>query len=461
MADDAVATGAKHHLPRRTIARYAIGSVGTGGFSTLPGLVLLYYLTDSLGVVAWLAGSIVTTVKIWDVLIDPVIGALSDRSLARTGSRRRVMRLGALSLPLFFVLTFAVPPALAPALAAVWVLLAFGFASTSFSLFQVPYIALPAELTGDYDERSRLMSWRVAVLSLAILAFGAGGPALRAIGSPQTGYLVMALVCGSVIGVCLWISARVAPSRGKQPTTATPASGGNVSLAAGFAAGVGALRRSQPFRVLLGVFLLQAVATGAMLAAANYVAVWVMHSEAALTFLFAALIAPAIACAPAWARLADRVGKERSLVYASVIFAVAGGSLGLAALSPGAWMYLSVAAAGAAYAGMQVLPLAMLPDVISHDAQVHGAGRAGVFGGVWTAGETTGMALGAAVLTVVLSVTGYLESVSGQEVTQPEAAVTGIALSFSVLPAILVLASLVLLMRYRLRRDDLTEGVRA
>ena len=39
-------------LTRRTIARYAIGSLGTGGFATLPGLVLVYYLTNTLGVVA-------------------------------------------------------------------------------------------------------------------------------------------------------------------------------------------------------------------------------------------------------------------------------------------------------------------------------------------------------------------------------------------------------------------------
>ena len=35
---------------------YAFGSVGTGGFSTVPGLLLLYYLTDELGVTALVAG---------------------------------------------------------------------------------------------------------------------------------------------------------------------------------------------------------------------------------------------------------------------------------------------------------------------------------------------------------------------------------------------------------------------
>ena len=55
-------------------------------------------------------------------------------------------------------------------------LLAFIATATAFSLFQVPYIALPAELTDDYDARTRLLSVRVVVLTFAILLFGAGGP---------------------------------------------------------------------------------------------------------------------------------------------------------------------------------------------------------------------------------------------------------------------------------------------
>ena len=83
---------------RGTIARYATGSLGTGGFATLPGLVLAYYLTDSLGVAALAAGAVITVAKVWDVVIDPVIGALTDRDLARHGTRRRLMLIGACSI---------------------------------------------------------------------------------------------------------------------------------------------------------------------------------------------------------------------------------------------------------------------------------------------------------------------------------------------------------------------------
>src|SRR6187402_1017757 len=126
-------------LRRTTVVRYAVGSVGTGGFGTLPGLVLLIYMTNTLGVDAAFAGIAFTVAKIWDVIIDPWIGARSDRSLARTGSRRRFMVLGAVLLPIFFVLTFAVPPGLPAAASAAWVLVGFLLSATAFSLFQVPY----------------------------------------------------------------------------------------------------------------------------------------------------------------------------------------------------------------------------------------------------------------------------------------------------------------------------------
>ncbi|MGE3192498.1 MAG: MFS transporter [Microbacteriaceae bacterium] len=436
-------------LSAGTVARYAAGSIGTGGFGTLPGLVLLFFLTDTLGVAALWAGVLVTAAKVWDVVIDPVIGARSDHSLAVTGSRRRFMLLGAVLLPVFFVLTFAVPAALGPVPAGIWVLIAFVLCATAFSLFQVPYIALPAELVQDYDARTRLLSTRVVVLTFAILLFGAGGPALRD-AFPQDerlGYLVLAIAAGLVLGLGMLVAVFSAP-RG---TPGSPAP--RTSIVENYRLGFETLRRSQPFRALLLTFVLQGLATGVMLAGAQYIAKWVLGSG--VTFLFLALVAPALFCAPLWAVVSRRIGKERAFTIASAIFALAALSLIGLIWAPGPWLYVPVAIAGAAYAGMQTLPMAMLPDVISHDARAHGDGSAGTFGGVWTAGETAGMALGTTVLAIVLFVSGYVESVAQQEVTQSPAAIAGIIISFSAVPAALMGLSLLSLVRYRLRKHDI------
>lgn len=439
----------------RTVVNYAIGSLGTGGYSTLPGLVLTYFLTDNLGVAALAAGIIVTTAKVWDVVIDPLIGAASDRQLARTGSRRGFMVIGAVTLPVFFALTFAVPPSWGPVASAICVLLAFLGTATAFSLFQVPYVALPAELTRSYDERTRLLGWRVVVLTAAILLFGAGGPMLRrATGDPVTGYLLMGIVAGVAIGVGMLIASRTADAAAQAITTEIePAPGLRTQYLSGFRA----LRRSLPFRALLGTFLLQALATGTMLAGAQYVATWVLHDEAAVEVLFVALVGPALIATPAWTVIANRIGKERSFLAASILFLIASATITFAVWAPGAWIYASVAVAGIAYAGLQSLPMAMLPDVISHDERTTGPGQAGTFTGIWTAGETIGFALGATAVALMLAATGYVSSVAGASTAQPDAAVAGIVLSFSILPAVLMALSLIPLARYSLRRHDIDE----
>ena len=321
-------------LTRKTIAAYAVGSLGTGGFATLPGLVLVFYLTDTLGVAALAAGVLVTVAKIWDVIIDPVIGARSDRSLALRGSRRPFMILGSVALPVFFILTFAVPAGIGPVASGVWVMLAFLITATAFSLFQVPYIALPAELASGYDARTRLISARVVVLTVAILLFGAGAPEVRdAFADEHTGYLVMAIVAGVVIGAGMLASSFVAPR-----TAPTPVK--RFSLADNYRVGLDALRRSQPFRALLFTFLLQGLATGLMLAGAQYVARYVL--DTGVTLLFLSLIAPAILFAPVWAVVARRIGKERAFRIASLLFGIAALSMLLLLWMPGAWLYAPV-----------------------------------------------------------------------------------------------------------------------
>jgi glycoside/pentoside/hexuronide:cation symporter, GPH family len=439
-----MAGAATQRIPGRAVAGYAAGSVGTGGFGTLPGLVLAYYLTDTLAVPALLATLVVLVPKVWDVVIDPAVGALSDREARDRGTRSRLMVVGALTLPVGFVGMFAVPDGLSPALAAAWVAACFVLATTSFSLFQVPYIALPADLTTSYRERTRLMSWRIAVLALAILLVGAGGPALRdAAGGGTAGYLLMGTVVAAVL--CLGMLGTVAGVRGHRAVPDEPVgrSTGGGALR-GYREGLTALREVTAYRVLLVVFVLQALATGVMLAAAQYVATYTLGRQSALTLLFVALVAPALLVMPLWTRYAARHGKARALTLASLLFAVAALSLVVLAWVPGPWLYLPVCVAGVAYAGMQLFPLAMLPDVIT----TAGRARGGAMSGLWTAAETAGLAAGPGAVLLLLAVTGFRSSAAGTVVAQPDAALVAIVVAFSVLPALLVGGSLLVLRRY-------------
>ena len=174
------------------------------------------------------------------------------------------------------------------------------------------------------------------------------------------------------------------------------------------------------------------------------------------TILFVALILPAIVAAPLWGVVARRIGKERSYVIATSVFFLAALSLTGLLIAPGFWIVVPIGFVGIAYAGIQALPLSMLPDVIAHDARTNGPGRGGSFSGMWTAGETTGLAFGATILALILAASGYLEGTAAAPVeAQPNSAVFGIVMSFSVVPAILMALSFIPLLRYPLRKRDI------
>ncbi len=439
-ADASATSGPVPPLPRRVRVGYGLGSLCTGTFATVPGLILLYYLTDVLAVPAAVAGFAVFLPKAWDVLVNPFVGALSDRSRLRGGPRRPFLLLGACTLPPLFALIFAAPP-LRGAAAAGYVAVLFLLAATAYAVFQVPYVTMPAEMTEDPAERGRVLGWRVGFLGVAILLSGALAPAIaHADGDGPGGYRLM----GAAVAVLLaagmfgaWFTTRWAPVVAR--SEAEP------SLRAQLAAA----RSNRPFLFLAGMWTLQALAVGVMLAGVQYFATYTLGSPAAVTPLFGGLIGPLVLVMPLWTRLSRRFGAKAAQWCASLLFTVGALLLALAPVAGPGVGYGAVAVVGVAYAGLQLLPLTMLADTLAADAVRTGRQRAATFTGLWTAAETLAFALGAGVFALVLAVTGFRSSDAEHRVAQPEAALTGISLGMSLLPAVLAAASLWFLRRYR------------
>ena len=440
-------------LPRRVHAGYAFGSLVTGAFGTVPGLLLLPYLTDTLGVAAGVAALLVLLPKAWDVLINPVAGRISDRTRSRWGPRRPYLLAGGLALAVLFAAIFAAPFPAGPA-AGAYVAVAFLAAATAFAFFQVPYVAMPAELTEDYQERTRLMTWRIAVLALAILVSGAMAPAVVEAGGNGIpghrwmGLFVAALIAIGALGV--FLGTRGAPSGAARE--------GEPSLRAQLEVAT----RNRPFRLLLACFVIQSAGIATILAGVNYFADHILESpQLGPTLLFACFVGPALLVMPLWSRVGARVGKLRGFVWASLTFAAGTLALTAAPALPAVATYLMVAAIGCGYAGQQVFALAMLPDCIAYDTARTGRRQAGVFTGLWTAGETFGLALGPGIYGLVLHLFGYVSSSTGSAASQDDMARLGVLLGFTVLPAVLVGCAVLLLRGYDLTAERLAAVVKS
>ncbi|TXJ07482.1 MAG: MFS transporter [Aeromicrobium sp.] len=421
--------------------RYAIGGIATGTFGTVPGMLLMPYVTDVLAIGSALAGLIVFAPKAWDMILNPIAGRISD-SVKGDDRRRPFLLVAGPLMGVGFFLMF-VGPTQPPLMAASWVLVTFMLAATAYAFFQVPYLAMSAEITDDYDERSALMMWRVIVITIAIMIAGGGAPALVDLVGGARGYQLMGLVMGGLIvagSLGVWWGTRNAPM------TRTEESGG---------------RLIEQFRIVLSNaharplvagFVLQAVATTMLLAGVAYAARHVLGSGSYASVLFVAFMGPAVFASTWWARSAKRRGKRSGYLIASTFLAV--GLVANTATLTGELLAAVIASViiGIGYAGIQLFPLAMLPDIAAHDAQVSGQNRIGAYSGVWAGLELFGFALGPALFGLVLSLGGY---VSGGGV-QPHSAHIAIVLGMSAIPAGLVLVSMILIARYRL--DDELKG---
>ncbi len=161
-------------LPARTVWLYGLGQASEGiknyAFTTF----LLFYYTSVIGLSGSYTGAALMVALMFDAVTDPLVAVLSDRTRSRWGRRHPYMIASALPLGVCFYLTFAPPHDLGAALGIrrEWAL--FGWlvcfavlTRGAMTLFHVPHMALGAELTDNFDERTRVVMARSLSATIA------------------------------------------------------------------------------------------------------------------------------------------------------------------------------------------------------------------------------------------------------------------------------------------------------
>ncbi|MCS7480393.1 MFS transporter [Umezawaea endophytica] len=440
-------------LSRGERVSFGVGGLATGLFTTVPGLVLLYYLTDTLGVAAGLAGAVVTIPRLLDLVFNPLSGRLSDRTAGRWGPRRPWMAAGALLLPVTFVSIFWSP--FTGDVAALWVGLAFALSGAAFSMFIVPWSSLPAEIGPDAATRTSMMSWRIVFLALAILLAGGLAPALvEMFGDGPSGYRSMALTFAPVMLVAMGIATFVGARRSTRASVATAAETGTLREA------LRAVRASRPLRSMFVVIILCEVAASVALTGGPYIADHVIGSEDALVPIFICLVAPLMLTMPLWSRAATRWGKRPALQAAAAVFALGAGLLIALLFVPDAAKLpvalFSISVMGTGFAGTSMLPPAMFADAVAYEARTVGKRRVGLLTGASNAAETIAGSIGAGVYAAVLSLTGFISS-EGVQVTQSTTARLGIVLGVAAVSVLVVSGVILVLRRYEMVEADIDQ----
>ena len=134
---------------------YSIGSIGDSLVYTFIGSFLMFFLTTVAGIEPAAAGVITAVGAVWNAVFNPVIGYLSDKVFTRMGRRRPLIIGFSLPLALSIFLLFTDLPLHGAVKAIYYGLMTIMF-WTTYTGYYVPYCALGAEYTSDYDDRTKL-----------------------------------------------------------------------------------------------------------------------------------------------------------------------------------------------------------------------------------------------------------------------------------------------------------------
>ncbi|MBD2652439.1 MFS transporter [Synechocystis sp. FACHB-383] len=203
---------------------YGAGDFGPAITANILVFYLLFFLTDVAGVPAALAGSVLMIGKIFDAINDPIIGLLSDRTRTRWGRRLPWMLAGMIPFALLNSAQWLIPHFSDDRLTNQWglfiyyvaIAMAFNLCYTTVNL---PYTALTPELTQNYNERTRLNSFRFffsiggSILSLILyILIAAGLPDRPQAQFAQLGVMISVLSLSAL----LWSALRL-QEKGKDP----------------------------------------------------------------------------------------------------------------------------------------------------------------------------------------------------------------------------------------------------
>ena len=143
-----------------TTIAYGLPGMGAGYMYLLVALYVMKFSTDVLLIAPAVMGVIFSISRIWDAISDPIAGYLSDRTTFKFGRRRSWMLLSFIPICFGFLAVFSPPESLDGSALDLWMMIAILSFYSAITLFNVPHMALGAELSEDYHERTRLFGVR-------------------------------------------------------------------------------------------------------------------------------------------------------------------------------------------------------------------------------------------------------------------------------------------------------------
>jgi Na+/melibiose symporter-like transporter len=460
------------------VVAYGTGQAAEGIASYLLTTLLLFYYTSVLGLSGDLAGLALMIGLIFDAITDPLIAVTSDRTRSRWGRRHPYLVSSVVPLAAGLILAFR-PPAFVAGQTGLffWLLAMVVVIRSAITLFHVPHMALGAELSRDYDERTRVVTIRSAagmvgtasIITLYFVLLAAyESPAHPDVRLNPTPYELHSLIAGISAGCIVLISAlgtmRAIPWLGSAPTEEQP-----VSLFRRVLGDMAATLRIPAFRALVIGFTLCSLSWGFTSAMQTHLALYFWHVSIEVQGIAGvSLMLGMVAGMIFWRGVATRRDKKPAFLMGMAwytVFAAVAPLLKVAGFFPAE----GTTAHTVAYAGVSllmafgiastlVLSGSMMADVTDEDELASGIRREGIFFGAHSFATKVANGVGAALGGILYEFVGLTQGVSPADA--PADSGSQLGLTSGILIAVLVSAGTLYFRHYDLSRER-HESIRA
>lgn len=410
-----------------------LAMVQAPALSVLPSL----YAKES-GVSMALLATILFATRIFDAVIDPTIGYLSDGTRSSFGPRKPWVVAGALVAALGAWFWFRPPETNG----AVWFLVSSLVVYLGWSLLEVPHSAWLADLSDDYDERSRLSGWRASAALVGSLIFFLI-PLLPIFATTAiTGESLVVIVSTAIVLLLVASVVSVVFTPSGRPRAMDEADRNPLKV-------LRAVWSNRPFRVLFASLLLGQIASGMVGALYVFYMDGYLHIADKVAFVAIGVSVISLVSTQIWPFVMKRVGK-----HGAMAIGVAGTAATLAVMAflrPGPMAFPAMLAvfglSSITATSIQVAMYALMADVVDYDELKTGANNAASYFSLATLINKIGIAVGGGASLLIAGLFGF--DIKGGNGT---VAMAGFFAAFIVIPILLNLASFGLALRFPLNR---------
>ncbi len=445
-------TAKDQKLKLSTKLGFGVGDIYGGGAMLLIGIYYLHYLTDVMLISPALAGVAFFISKAWDAVSDPMMGYISDRTRTRFGRRRPYFLAGIVLIFIsFFLMWYPVDFDLEMH-RFIYILIAYIFFSTVITMVMIPYNALAAELTLDYNERTSLTTYRmifsgVSSLICAVVPFEIVNMFPE---DHRSGYIVMAVAFGlffAIPFIATFLTTREREEFQKEPVPFN-------------------FRRSyiEPFKTptflnVLLMYLFSFVAIDAVMSIVIYFMKYYMNRLRETDYVLGTILVLQVLVLPIYSWASKKTSKKTSFIISALIWMVVMGfSYFITPEMPKEAIYVFGGLVGLGTGGIVIMIYSIFADVPDVDELYTGERREGIFSGLLMFARKLSAAVAIFLIAQIIHWAGYLkpveEIIEGKKVLVEQAQtpefIMVLKLIFALIPVLFLALSAYNAFRYKL-----------